>query len=119
MYATTCGGPFFGPYDFDTQISVYRGTCLSPLVLPEATSCNDDVDWCGLHSQVEWYAVDGVDYLVLVHGFSLEGRFRLRFTYNIPNALGERCTVGDDCNFPNSPLLECDEGYCIGLDIRN
>lgn len=56
--ASLCGS------GFDTKIRVYRDGC-------ETLTCvvgNDD--FCGLQSQVTWCAEDGVEYLILVHGFS-------------------------------------------------
>ena len=51
---------------YDTKISVYTDGCD-----PVTTTCvggNDD--FCGLQSSVTWTSSPGVEYLVLVHGFS-------------------------------------------------
>ena len=57
----TCAGA-----TYDTKISVYTDGCD-----PVTTTCvggNDDA--CGLQSSVTWTSTPGVEYLVLVHGFS-------------------------------------------------
>ena len=77
--ASTC----FGPYDFDTKISVYKAPeddCENSVLQPIAGACNDDA--CSSHrSRVSWFGVNDQWYYVIVHGYSDEGRFQLRFYY--------------------------------------
>ena len=58
LRADTCGGS-----TYDTRLSVYEGDCDAPLCV----TSNDDA--CGLQTVVEWNAIDGVPYLILVHGW--------------------------------------------------
>ena len=66
--ASTC----FATTDFDTQISIFAGSC-------ESLSCvgaNDN--YCGDRSQITWFAEAGMEYFVYVHGFrSQVGTFEL------------------------------------------
>jgi hypothetical protein len=71
--ATTCGGLDTGLDDpeFDTIVKVYTGGC-------EALVCvtgNDDHinPDCGVASAVGWFAQEGQEYYIVVHGFA--GRF--------------------------------------------
>ena len=58
MRAETCGSVY------DTRLSVFEGTCEAPLCV----TSNDDA--CGLQTIVDWNAMEGVTYWILVHGFS-------------------------------------------------
>ena len=66
--ASTC----FDTTDFDTQISIFSGSC-------DGLSCvtaNDN--YCGDKAQVTWFAEAGIEYFVYVHGFrSQVGTFEL------------------------------------------
>lgn len=48
--------------DFDTQISIFRGSCGS------LTCVITDDNSCGLQSSVAWSAAAGIDYYIFVHG---------------------------------------------------
>ena len=64
--AETCGSLY------DTRLSIFEGSCEAPACVIS----NDD--FCGLQSTVEWNAVEGVTYLVLVHGWNImSGEFIL------------------------------------------
>ncbi|MBE2247577.1 MAG: hypothetical protein IAE67_09995, partial [Candidatus Competibacteraceae bacterium] len=68
--------------NFDTKIRVYSGNCASL----NCVTGNDDDGSCGfsgLFSTVNFCTSSGVDYYILVHGFSSsEGNFELSLTEN-------------------------------------
>jgi len=74
MTVDTCVGT-----SYDTKITVWSGSC-------GALSCVDgNDDDCGLQSLVTWPSTVGVDYYVMVHGFSSNtGDFELTLTCTIP-----------------------------------
>ena len=83
----TCTGT-----SYDTKISVYTDGCD-----PVNTTCvggNDD--FCGLQSSVTWISSPGVEYLILVHGYSSgTGDFTLSINCESPDpAIALTKTVG-------------------------
>ncbi|MEE8130615.1 MAG: hypothetical protein V3T48_10015, partial [Vicinamibacterales bacterium] len=75
MTATTCENQSFpGSADYDTKISVFSGSCASLTCV----AGNDDESGCNFHSTVMWGSAVGVEYRILVHGFSsATGNFNL------------------------------------------
>ncbi|CAB9498961.1 Inherit from arCOG: Periplasmic copper-binding protein [Seminavis robusta] len=69
MRAHTCSS-FFGSFNFDTQIVVYRSTS----GVTDDTPCMEDLecvvfshdDFCGLHSSVSWYAEEGSVFYIYI-----------------------------------------------------
>jgi hypothetical protein len=91
---------------FDTRISVYTGGC-------DGLQCvlmNDDAaDCAGNSSQLTFHALDGVDYLVLVHGYEENtGSFTLSMGCAEPCA---PAVANDDCatatHLDTQPLSDC------------
>ena len=69
LTAETCGSLY------DTRLSIFEGDCDALLCV----TSNDD--FCGLQSTVEWDGVEGVTYLVLVHGWNIfSGIYNLTVT---------------------------------------
>ncbi|MCW5900382.1 MAG: hypothetical protein KIT10_14035 [Flavobacteriales bacterium] len=67
--ASLCGS------GFDTQIRVFSGACTG------LTCVAGNDDFCGLQSQVTWFAANGVTYWILVHGFgAAQGNYTLNLT---------------------------------------
>ena len=103
LRAETCASTY------DTRLSLFEGAC------GELICVDSNDDFCGLQSMVEWSAMEGVDYLVLVHGFSSSaGDFTLLFTsQGIPEP-GDDDGDGvfdedDNCPaFPNPDQLDVD-----------
>ncbi|MFN0060106.1 MAG: hypothetical protein ACKVX7_16735 [Planctomycetota bacterium] len=78
--------------NFDTKLRVYTGTCGSLVCV----TGNDDAtcSFSGLRSRVTWISQLGVEYLILMHGFSsAEGLFELSLTCTPPPAPA----INDDC----------------------
>lgn len=79
--------------NYDTKIRVYSGTCATPVCV----TGNDDDITCtldGLRSRVRWVSVVGVDYYILVHGFSgSAGNFEVSLVCLAPPAPDPN----DDC----------------------
>jgi hypothetical protein len=104
MTATTCNA-FFG---YDTKISVYCGSCTSPICI----GGNDDLcsgGASGLLSTVTWCSESGSTYLILVHGFSsASGDFILDVFDTtpcgspIPCGGGGGATGSDSCATPDT-----------------
>ena len=97
---STCGS------GFDTKLTVYTGSC-------DALVCvagNDDA--CGLQSIVEFPAEPGVQYLVLVHGFSsATGNYTLSLECGIlPPPPVPGCTDPTAINY--NPNATVDDGSC-------
>jgi len=98
--ASLCGSAY------DSKIRIFSGTC-GALV---CVAGNDDSGACvgnELSSQIEFEAVAGTQYWILVHGFSTAvGNFSLNLTCNV--------VVPIDCNgVPNGPAVPgttCDDG---------
>jgi hypothetical protein len=62
---------------YDTKLSIFEGDC-NNLVCVWG---NDDFPGIGTRSRVDWYSQSGVDYYILVHGFSSStGSFTLTLT---------------------------------------
>jgi len=76
--------------NYDTKIRVYQGDCTTPLCV---TGLDDSFGcaFSGLFTTVSFLTVPGVDYFILVHGFSsAEGNFDLTVTCITPGP--EDCT---------------------------
>ena len=84
LLATTCNELT----QYDTQITVYRGTSCSAL---SCVSTNDNS--CGFQSSVIWSAAAGVQYNILVHGRSLSstGDFVLTLEPYEPTIANDFC----------------------------
>ncbi len=71
--------------DFDTKLRVYSGACGALVCV-----AGDDDDPCtfsGLRSRVTWSSAVGVEYKILVHGFSSsEGNYELSLACLLPPA---------------------------------
>ncbi|HMQ77438.1 MAG TPA: hypothetical protein PKE21_14915 [Flavobacteriales bacterium] len=91
---------------FDTRISVFEGSCGSPVCV----AGNDDaVDCPGNTSSVTFFAQNGVEYLVLVHGYDgATGTFLLTLSCAPPCA---NIPSNDACSgatpVPTLPLGTC------------
>ncbi|MEM7165052.1 MAG: hypothetical protein AAF581_06275 [Planctomycetota bacterium] len=79
--------------DYDTKLRVYSGTCASL----NCITGNDDDNTCtlnSLRSRVSWVSTLGVDYYILVHGYSgSEGNFEVSLICLAPPAPDPN----DDC----------------------
>jgi hypothetical protein len=85
---------------YDTQLSVYSGTCAGGLT---CVVFNDDFTGCGLRSQVSFSAVAGVTYLVRVGGFgTASGNYSMTIT-----------CVNETGNDPCSGALPIDCGTSV------
>lgn len=105
---STCGSA-----DFDTKLSVYAGPCTAL----QCVAANDDgLGACGTTSILTFFAEAGVEYLVLVHGYSQDtGAFTLSMTC-MP-----QCTPllpNDDCTGA-IVLVPQPIGSCIPTDATN
>ena len=108
---TTCWEDNGIPTEFDTQISVYEGSCSS-------LSCiayNDDAEYCnanGSHpgsSNLSFSSVQGLDYYILVHGKNNEaGTFFMRLNCQNDDIFQLECpnfgTVA--CGDPWPPVID-------------
>ncbi len=77
MTASTCndGNESTGSADYDTKISVFSGDCIA---LACVTGVDDTPGCNGATTKVSWASEFGVEYLILVHGFSSDtGNFNL------------------------------------------
>lgn len=109
LVASLCS--FGGSANYDSQLTVYCGDCegCSGFGL-NCVGGNDDVsETCGLKSEVEFDTVNGLTYLIQVHGALDAGDFTLAVTdTGIPSPPGTVC--GDF-----SPVTSCKR---IGYDIE-
>ncbi|WKZ64869.1 MAG: T9SS type A sorting domain-containing protein [Flavobacteriales bacterium] len=94
MTASTCAGS-----NFDTEIAVFSGDCLTPLEV----ICNDD--FCGVQSQVTWNSTPGAFYYISVgsySSFSSTGNIALTVTATVDDTDGDLIADCDD-NCPTTP----------------
>lgn len=78
--------------NYDTKLRVYTGSCAGLVCV----TGNDDFSCAfnNLYSRVSWVSTLGVDYYILVHGFSgSQGNFEMGLTCNAPPAPDPN----DDC----------------------
>lgn len=87
--------------DFDTQISVFEGSC-------DNLRCIDGNDqYCGDQSAVSWFTEEGMEYLVLLHGYGTRyGAFEVSY-----NEIG---TFGEESDCQNSMLIIPDGTSILG-----
>lgn len=70
--------------DYDTKMTVWSGDC-SSLECVTADDDNWDCGYSGLTSEVTWFSEVGVDYFIMVHGYSSgTGNFELIMECEIP-----------------------------------
>ncbi|MFN0059199.1 MAG: hypothetical protein ACKVX7_12125 [Planctomycetota bacterium] len=96
--------------DFDTKLRVYSGTCGAF----DCVAGNDDAacSFSGFRSRVIWLSEPGVEYLILLHGFSgATGNFALSLTCSPPPAPA----VNDDC----ANAIEVTDGVYTGNTQAN
>ncbi len=99
MTATTCENQSPpGSADYDTKISIFCQGCDVPLCVDG----NDDESGCSFHSTIGWCSQAGVEYLIMVHGFSSgTGNFELS-VFDTPGG----CSGGVECT-PPPPTGAC------------
>ncbi len=134
LTATTCLDPAGSPFQYDTKLGVFCGTCDNLVCI----TGNDDncSGVSGLYSTVTWCSAPGQEYFLLVTGFSTaSGIFDLLVTSgaacNDPIGcsveLG-RCCYNDGASCANNiaatcaglngiwtPDLTCEEEPCVNL----
>ncbi len=67
--------------DFDTKVSIFEGSCDALICVGANDDDEREDDSCGLQSYLEFEAVEGMTYYIMVHGFgSAEGNYSLTLT---------------------------------------
>jgi len=92
---------------FDNRMNVYSGDCANLVCVDGDDDDCDAPNAAG--AKVTWCAALGVDYYILVHGYSTNtGTFTLTITD------GTSCALGACC-YPDGTCQEMTEGDCIAL----
>ena len=104
---TTCDNASGGSADYDTKLSVYAGDCFAPICV----TGNDDSCVGGsstLRSTVTFCSDPGVEYIVMVHGFSAGVG---SFTASVFDD-GLNCSDPGACCFIDGSCIEVNSEIC-------
>ncbi len=93
LTASTCSATS----TYDTKVRVYTGDC-NALVCEAGDDDDPNCTFSGLRSTVSWCSAVGVEYKILVHGFSSAvGTFELLVSSSGANCLGACCLSDGSC----------------------
>jgi hypothetical protein len=109
LVASTCNEDGSMATDFDTAISVFRGSC------GNLTCVGANDNFCGTQSRAVWLTDEGETYYILVHSFEA-GSFSLTLDEWVPDGFNDYCSAAQGPLLPTGVLVT---GSTVGSSFDN